>query len=310
MPIEFNCSGCQKKLRVADTAAGKQAKCPQCGTVALVPAASPSANQAQPTPPGEQPFGAVPPPGGDKPVNPYASPTTVPEYRKFATTGGAISRRPLDVGEVINYAWQVWQNNLGLLVGAFFVVGVINMGVSLPFSILQSNLENQGEAEAAVAVGLVGNIVSQVVSVFLGIGLAQICLRLARGEPAEFGQIFGGASRFLPVLGVSILVGIVIGLGFVACIVPGIILALMLWPAYYLVLEERAGVIESFSVASELTKENWGAAFLLWLASIAIMLVGFMALCIGIIFAAPLVGMMWVTAYLMISGQIGRTAPA
>lgn len=36
--IEFKCSECGKQLRVKDEAAGKKGKCPQCGTVLLVPA--------------------------------------------------------------------------------------------------------------------------------------------------------------------------------------------------------------------------------------------------------------------------------
>jgi hypothetical protein len=39
MSIEFPCPGCQKTLRVADEHAGKQARCPQCQTIASVPSA-------------------------------------------------------------------------------------------------------------------------------------------------------------------------------------------------------------------------------------------------------------------------------
>ncbi len=310
MPIEFSCPACRKQLRVADTAGGKRAKCPNCDTVVSVPAVSPFADQVQPAPPAGSPFGAEPPPRKDEPVNPYMSPTAGLEYDKFEATGGAISHRPLNVGEVMNYAWQVWQKNLGLLVGAFVVLIVINIGISVPFGLIQFNFERQGDAGAAMGVELLGNVVSQIVSIFLGIGFAQICLQLARGQRAEFSQLFGGGARFLPVLGLSILLGIAIGLAFIACIVPGILLALMWWPAYYLVVEGKADVMESFSVASRITKNNWGAAILLWFISLAISLAGLLALCIGIIFAAPLVTMMWVTAYLMMSGQIDRSVPA
>lgn len=37
MPIETNCQGCGKRLRVSDEHAGKLAKCPQCQTVYTVP---------------------------------------------------------------------------------------------------------------------------------------------------------------------------------------------------------------------------------------------------------------------------------
>jgi hypothetical protein len=57
MAIETICSGCAKKLRVADEHAGKQARCPDCGTIYVVPAspvaARPSidvATRPQPSP--------------------------------------------------------------------------------------------------------------------------------------------------------------------------------------------------------------------------------------------------------------------
>jgi hypothetical protein len=53
-----------------------------------------------------------------------------------------------------------------------------------------------------------------------------------------------------------------------------------------------------------ITNGNYGTAFLLWLASLGIAIVGLLALCVGILAAAPLIGMIWTTAYLMMSGQI------
>ena len=38
MAIELTCPGCGKRLRVADSAAGKKGKCPACGTVVEIPA--------------------------------------------------------------------------------------------------------------------------------------------------------------------------------------------------------------------------------------------------------------------------------
>ncbi|UUO06811.1 hypothetical protein M4951_00520 [Blastopirellula sp. J2-11] len=40
MPIEFLCTACPKKLRVPDNSAGKQVKCPGCGQLQVIPAAT------------------------------------------------------------------------------------------------------------------------------------------------------------------------------------------------------------------------------------------------------------------------------
>ena len=80
--------------------------------------------------------------------------------------------------------------------------------------------------------------------------------------------------------------------------------ALWFWPFYYLNVEEKAGVIESFSVASKITEGNRGIAFVLVLVSFGVNVLGMLALCVGILFAAPLVSLLWATAYLMMSGQL------
>jgi phage FluMu protein Com len=92
MPIEFRCSQCGKLLRTGDDTAGKQAKCPSCGSIQAIPMSSqgaapapgafpplpsglPDPFQSQPTSSAaSDPFGAAPLPSGFDP-NPYASPT-------------------------------------------------------------------------------------------------------------------------------------------------------------------------------------------------------------------------------------------
>jgi hypothetical protein len=53
MAIEFRCPGCNRLLRVGEGVAGKRAKCPECGTVLIVP--------SPPPPPPPVPRGLDPP---------------------------------------------------------------------------------------------------------------------------------------------------------------------------------------------------------------------------------------------------------
>ena len=333
MPIEFRCTGCQQQLRVPDESAGKNAKCPKCGAVVVVPSAlgapfpglASPAPQPQPQfpvsppvpPPGSSPFGdspglganpfgqtAKPLGGGGGAPNPYASPQAAAYQPQFATPGGPIVNQQVSVEQIFNYAWQIWQVNLGLLVGVTLVAAVITNGASYLMQGAEFALRENDAPEAAIAVSLLNSALGVVIQTFLGIGQTQIMLKLVRRQPAEFSELFSGGPMFLPMLGFNILYGLAIGLGFVLLIVPGIILLLMWWPAYYLVLERKAGVIESFSVVTTVTQNNWGTAFVMALLSFGIMVLGCLALCIGVLFAAPLVSVMWATAYLMMSGQL------
>lgn len=221
------------------------------------------------------------------------------------------TNQPTGIDPILSYAWQVWKENLGLLAGVTFVAGLINFGISYFFDIAAGMLQqNNAAQEVVLIVSLLGSVVGQAVQTFLGIGETQIVLKMLRRQPAQFGDLFGGGPMFLPVLGFSILFGVGVAVGFLLLIVPGVILLLMCWPAYYLVLDRKAGIIDSFALAATITKDNWGTAFVLWLASLGIVLVGLLALCVGVIFAAPLVSVIWGTAYLMMSGQLLTHRPA
>ena len=352
MTIEFRCSQCNQLLRVPDTSAGKNARCPKCSALMQVPSGGGFGAEAPPPPPGPTgagglpSFGAPPPPppagsdpfsflagGGSAPaggpgvppppaspfgagasaplggplpgVNPYASPMGMaPQAKPSLLEGLPINPQQIGLEPIFNFAWQIWKVNLGLLVGVTVIIMAASYAVSLVFSGIQFGLIQNDQPEAAQFVNIIGSLVSQIVQIFLGIGQVQIALKLARGQGANFSDLFNGGSLFLPVLAVSILSGIMYFVGFLALIVPGIILALMFWPNYYLVVDQKAGIIESFSVAMRVTQGNWGTAFVLGLLSFCIVVLGCMALCIGVLFAAPLVTMIWATAYLMMSGQL------
>jgi len=62
--------------------------------------------------------------------------------------------------------------------------------------------------------------------------------------------------------------------------------------------------MESFGLAHEITTNNWGTTFLLWIVSVGISLLGLLACCVGIVAAAPLAALLFSVAYLMMSGQI------
>ncbi len=288
MAIEFSCVECNNMLRVGDENAGKTAKCPACETLMQVPGESATAGTgsekpAEPTKPqaGSSPFSTPPP-------NPYASPTSDFKAAKAPTTAVEIQPRYVDFGEIWNVAWRVWQENLGLLVGVTVVVVIIGVAVT---SIAQQ-------------LGHVGSVLEFVVNVFLGIGETQICLKLARGQRAEFADLFGGGPRFLQALVISIILAIAFTLGFLACIVPAVILLLMWWPTSFLVIDEKCDAMDSFGLAMQISNDNWGIAFVLLLVSILLLILGVLAFCLGILLAAPLVSMLWAVAYLMMSGQL------
>ena len=245
---------------------------------------------------------------GDIP-NPYLPPqgNEYSSYSQGQSIDGEVRNVVPEFGDIFNYAIKVWKENLQLVVLAALIVIGISFGIGFFNQVVQIILQGGFDAKpnAASTLFSVGaGLVANVVQIFLTIGQIQFSLNLLRGKPAELAMIFQGGERFLPTLGFSLLFGLAMMLGFVLFIIPGFIILFLFWPGYYLVIDRRTSVFESFGLARMITKGNVLNTLLLVLTSAGITMAGFLAFCIGIIFAQPLVVLLGGTAYLMMSGQL------
>lgn len=323
MSIRFRCAGCQYLLQVPDDAAGKRARCPQCQAVALVPAESenetatahdPSAAANEPaTAPADDEYRLAPGPPPPKPAaseNPYQAPSydySAP-YSTYQVEAAQGPFRPTTVfyESIFRESWQIFQREMGMVIGVVFVVGLVN-GVTEGISNFIEE-EMQGPEAALLLIGF--NFVTWLLCTFLEVGQAIILLKIARGQRADFGELFSGGRFLLRALGGEILFGLAVGIACLLLIVPGIFLALMLWPYFLLIVDRDLGVFESFSAAQQITDGNKGTMFLVFLSCIGIVLLGLLALCVGVIFAGPFVSLVSVVAYLMMTGQYqGKAMP-
>lgn len=83
-----------------------------------------------------------------------------------------------------------------------------------------------------------------------------------RGQSASLGKcITVGLQRLLPALAVGVVVGIIVGLGFLALVVPGIILYCMLYVAMPAAVIERPGIGGALKRSADLTKGYKGHIF-------------------------------------------------
>ncbi len=77
MPIEFRCEQCGKLLRTGDDTVGRQAQCPNCGTISVVPGPAEAGRSAAPLAPldvGGSSAPGTPFASGVGVENPYGSP--------------------------------------------------------------------------------------------------------------------------------------------------------------------------------------------------------------------------------------------
>jgi len=234
--------------------------------------------------------------------NPYNPPSFSTEYGGTPQQVG-IANVKAEIGDVLNYAFRVWKENLGILIAATIIVFGISIGFAIFNGVIDVVLKGGFEKPpnaTSLSVSILLSIISNLAQIFIVIGNVKLFLALLRGQNVSLGMLFGGGERFLPTLGVTILLSI----GFLACVIPGIIVMLLYWPAYFLVVDQKKRVFESFSLARTITQGNEMTSFLIALLEFGIMIVGLLALCFGVIAAYPLAMLLFPCAYLVMSGQL------
>jgi multisubunit Na+/H+ antiporter MnhC subunit len=110
-------------------------------------------------------------------------------------------------------------------------------------------------------------------------------VKSSAGKKPNFSELFNdGKKYFFPLLGLVIILAVVIGVGLLLLIVPGIIAIGRLAMAPYIMIDKKVGIEEAMKQSNELGKKYFGK---IWAAILLMILV---AIVTGIISAIPILG--------------------
>ncbi len=184
-------------------------------------------------------------------------------------------KRELSLGEVISKTFEVFRRDFTKYIVLFAVVEVI-IGVVTALAqhafVLPTLPPNSTPQQLfSWLPGFLGALVPLLASIFI---VTVVFFPIAQGsaiklasEQIEKGQADLGvsvrfaASKLIRIWALSIVVGIILVLGFIALIVPGIILAIMFSLAFPVLLIENKGVLDSMGRSRELVGHRWLKTF-------------------------------------------------
>jgi len=116
-------------------------------------------------------------------------------------------------------------------------------------------------------------------------------------QPIEFGDIAKGFEVFVPSLIASLLVGVFVSIGAIACFVGSIVVAALLVFVYPLIIDQRLDFWPAIETSFNKTKDNWWGFTLFGLALIGINLLGAVVCGVGILVTAPVIFIATALAY-------------
>jgi hypothetical protein len=166
------------------------------------------------------------------------------------------------IGSVLNRAWRV-------LSGNFLTFGAVTAVASLPGILFAS----PGQRTALVVAGA---IVTDVMRRLSQAMLVYAAFQEMRGTRASLGEsVRVGWHRILAVIGLAISASVLTALGFLLLIVPGLMVATMLFVATPVCVVERLGPFGSLERSAQLTKgHRWKIFGLLILAVVPFAIAG------------------------------------
>ena len=107
------------------------------------------------------------------------------------------------------------------------------------------------------------NIVVICVSAYIQLGLAVYCIGLYKGDEVNYVTIFSRFKGLKPIVFILIL-SVVILLGFILLIIPGIILSLMYSQVFYILADDPdIGAIEAFNKSEKMMRGHKWQLFML-----------------------------------------------
>lgn len=187
------------------------------------------------------------------------------------------------IQEAFKLGWETFKKYPAYLIGIVLVAFI----VSWIFSTITNNLSNGG-MEPNFMSSLV-YIVGMIVNMIISMGLAKISITLARGGKPTWEDLYNQYPKIINYLIASILFVLMVLVGLILLVVPGIYLAIRFHMYSYLIVDKNLGAIEALKQSSVITKGSMWNLFLFWIVSIIVVIIGAILFFVGLLVAVPVV---------------------
>lgn len=237
--------------------------------------------------------------------NPYAAPQTSPDDLRAPVQSGSLAEippgsAPLEVMGCIKRGFELTKRHFGSILVIGVVYLVISMAVGfvegLISGVMGSTASNEGEPVFQPLLIPI-KLVSSVVSIILGAGLTRAALNISSGHEATIGTLFGEAGKLLPLIVASLLFYIMLIVGLLLLVLPGIYVALRFGFFMTAIVDRNLGPVEALKYSYRITTNNALSLFGLWIMLALIALAGVLALLVGLVVAIPVVTLAIALAY-------------
>lgn len=250
-------------------------------------------------------YGSVTPPEGSTPPPPPPPP---------GAPGG--SDEAFSAGAAIGWGWGMFKKNVGQLVLATVILVVVSLALGMIGAIAgpsDSGLFDPSATSFSFDSGgffwsIVMSVLVSAVTFVVTTAVSRASLDLADGGTFDIGSAFGKIDVGTALIA-GLLVGVLTQIGFMLLVIPGLLVAFFTFFTSYFVAEGSSPV-ESIQKSFSLVAANFGNALVLAILCILVLILGVIALCVGLLAAIPVTFLASAYAFRRFQGQPVQPVPA
>lgn len=208
------------------------------------------------------------------------------------------------IEESFKKGWELTKKHWVTLVAAFLITIAISFAIGLVSKLFMAAFQSAPETGIYVFLQLI----SIIISLWTGYNLYKMMINMIDDVEVKALDVLyyskDTANKLLKYIGGSSLLALVVIVGLICFIIPGIYFSVRFMFVPMLIIDKNMGIMDSFKKSSEMTKgEIWhliGFAFI----SFGIIIVGLIALLVGVIPAAILVSLTNVVVYRKLESHV------
>jgi len=203
--------------------------------------------------------------------------------------------KKFSISEAIKFGWETTKQHLRFLIGVVLIISFVNLIPNITNSQLQEN-------EASLLLAVIG-IVFWVLNMLVSIGGIKISLELVDKKKAEFADLFNAYPLLINFIIGSILYALIVVVGLLLLIIPGIYLGIKLHFYSYFIVDKKLGPIEALKESSRITQGTKWQLFLFVLVMGLLNIAGALALFVGLLITIPITMMAYAYVYRKLLGS-------
>ncbi|PYC27253.1 hypothetical protein DMO17_05775 [Aquipseudomonas alcaligenes] len=226
--------------------------------------------------------------------NPYAAPVSNLQEvssSQTPTIAEALNRGyDFRIGDVIGESWRLVKGTKGIIFGGLVIFYVVMFVATSVLGALFGAIGLLSEASlSAILVGqfVISVLASALTYPFLA-GVNMVGIRRAANQPVSFNEVFSGLGLFVPLLITAVVMTVLIYIGSLLLLLPGIYLGVAYMLAMPLVIERGLSPWQALETSRKAISQHWFKVFGLFLVLGLIMALSMIPLGIGLIWSMPL----------------------